>query len=211
MSRCTSFNDYVNRTLNDDVELDQLYRDLLVEVTRFFRDPLAFSLIRTQVAEPLLQEAGGENEIRIWVPGCATGDEAYSLAMVFHDAAQRLGITPNVRVFATDVHQRSLDIASEACYNDHAMIDLPESFKSTYFRRSSNEWQLTQPIRQMVIFAPHDITRDPPFTNLDLISCRNVLIYLEAEIQHRAISVFHYGLKQHGYLFLGPQRDRGET
>ncbi len=210
MTRSASLSEYVAKLLHDEEELDHLYRDLLVEVTRFFRDPAAFELIRTKVAEPLIERGGNDAEIRIWVPGCATGEEAYSMAMVFHDAARRLDIRPSIRLFATEIHQRSLEFASSAVYASETMSDLPEEFKSEYFRQIGDQWQVTQSIRQLVIFAPHDLTRDPPFTNLSLISCRNVLIYLEPEVQQRVISLFHYGLAHNAFLFLGPSETVGK-
>ncbi len=209
LTRSASLRDYVDLINTNPAELEQLYRDLLVEVTRFFRDPEAFELLRSLVIRPILQHQRLEQEIRVWVPACATGEEAYSIAILLDDEATKLNRPVRFRVFATDVHQKSLESASAGVYAAEVMASMPQDIKKTYFRAHGNLYHVATHIRQAVIFAPHDVTRDPPFTNLDLISCRNMLIYLEPEVQQRVLSVFHYGLRLGGGLFLGPSETLG--
>ena len=204
--RSNSLAEYVRILLDDRQELDNLYRDLLVEVTHFFRDPQVFERLRQEVVPQILAEAKvPRDELRVWVPGCATGEEAYTIAMVLDDCLSRLpNLSPVVKVFATDVHRNSLEIASSGVYTSEGISTVPPDFRNKYFTQHSSLFHVSRKLRQMVIFAPHDITKDPPFTKVDLISCRNVLIYLEPSVQRRVLSLFHFGLKVGGTLVLGP-------
>ena len=206
---CENMEQYLALLQESDSEVDALYRDLLVEVTSFFRDEEAFIRIQKTVFE-IVQNTQKQSEIRIWVPGCATGEEAYSLAMVFDDCLMELGRECRVKVFATDVHPTSLETASSGVYSRESFAKIPEKFRENYFQRVGDLFHVTRRLRQTVVFAPHDITRDPPFTRLDLISCRNVLIYFEPVVQRRVLSLFHFGLKVGGTLFLGPSETVGK-
>ena len=192
----------------DPSELETLYRDLLVEVTHFFRDREAFDCLRFEVAPELIQSADGG--IRAWVPGCATGEEAYSLAMILHHTCKTLGINLPIRVIATDVHKGSLALASAAIYEADALKHLPDEYRLEYFTKSGERYHLNRDIRGLVLLAPHDLTSDPPFTKLDLVSCRNVLIYLKNGAQDRVLSGMHLGLRIGGVLFLGPSESLGD-
>lgn len=185
-------------------EVETLYRDLLVEVTQFFRDPDAFERLRKEVIPALLRDSDGDSEIRVWVPGCATGEEAYSLAILFHDALLDAKSTRGFKIFATDVHKNSLETASTGVYPASALENVPSEFRSRYFTTGNGLAHIKRELRQCVIFAANDLTKDPPFTKIDLISCRNVLIYLEPKVQKRIVSLFHFGLKTGGTLVLGP-------
>lgn len=210
MTRANDLAEYLGRLQEDPHELDVLYRDLLVEVTHFFRDREAFDRLRTTVIPDIVKSASVHNEIRVWVTGCATGEEAYSLAMLFDDCATKLGSEAEIKVFATDVHRTSLETGSTGVYSREAIVGVPEDFRERYFNKVGELFHITRDLRKLVIFAPHDITRDPPFTRIDFLSCRNVLIYLDAAIQRKVLSLFHFGLKVGGVLFLGPSETIGE-
>lgn len=186
-------------------EADALFRDLLVEVTRFFRDPEAFELLRDKVIPQLIRDSKDDDEFRGWVCGCATGEEAYSIAMLVHDCMSRASeLQKPFKIFATDVHPNSVEFAGEGIFSERSLEKLPEDFRKRYFTKVENGFKVKQEIRQRIIFAINDATKDPPFTKLNLVSCRNMLIYLLPEAQRRILSVFHFGLKKNGVLFLGP-------
>lgn len=210
LSRSDDLPAYLKCLEHDTREVETLYRDLLVEVTQFFRDPAAFESLRKNVVDDILHQARGAGEIRIWVPGCATGEEAYSLAMLFHDRIEATESKVDLKVFATDVHQTSMETASTAVYSSEAIRSLPAPYIKRYLTQVGGLFHVAPEIRQSVIFAPHDITKDPPFTRIDLISCRNVLIYLNPDVQKRVLSLFHFGLSVGGCLFLGPSESVGE-
>lgn len=199
-----SLADYLGMLEADSDELDHLYRDLLVEVTQFFRDKNAFDIIRNEVIPKLFEQASPDDGIRIWTPGCATGEEAYSLAMLFHEFAQQHKRNIDVKIFATDVHRTSLEAASAGIYREASVLDMPRPYLERYFVQKRGQYAVNQELRKMVIFAPHNLTKDPPFTKLDLITCRNVLIYLNPPTQRKVLTLFHFGLRTGGVLFLGP-------
>ena len=211
MNAVCSVDDYIEQVESDNEEADLLFRDLLVEVTQFFRDEDAFLRLRKTIIPDLIERTEPGKEIRAWICGCATGEEAYSVAMILHDCLEKCDREKqSFKVFATDVHHNSLEVASNGFYPIHSLDNVPAEFRDRYFVRNNAICNVKREIRQSVIFASNDITRDPPFTRLDLICCRNVLIYLEPEIQKRVISMFHFGLKTKGVLFLGPSETVGD-
>jgi two-component system, chemotaxis family, CheB/CheR fusion protein len=203
LARSNDIEEYVRRLRRDHDELDLLYRDLLIGVTCFLRDPVAFELLEQKVLPELLDRVPRETPIRVWVAGCATGEEAYSLAIVFHDLMQARGERP-VKIFATDVHRGSLERAANAMYEEAALANVSEDRVRRYFRRVGNMYQVVPDLRQMLVFAQHDVVRDAPFTRVDLITCRNLLIYLQPAVQQKVLSLFHFALNRDGVLFLGP-------
>lgn len=204
LQNAESLADYITMLETEPDELDHLYRDLLVEVTQFFRDKNAFDIIKKEVIPKLFEQASPDDGIRIWVPGCATGEEAYSLAMLFHEFAQEHKRNIDVKIFATDVHRTSLEAASAGVYREASVLDMPRHYLEHYFVQKRGQYAVNQDLRKMVIFAPHNLTKDPPFTKLDLITCRNVLIYLNPATQRKVLTLFHFGLRTGGALFLGP-------
>lgn len=204
LQNAESLADYLGMLEADPDELDHLYRDLLVEVTQFFRDKNAFDIIKNDVIPKLFEQASPDDGIRIWVPGCATGEEAYSLAMLFHEFAQEHKRNIDVKIFATDVHRTSLEAAGAGVYREASVLDMPRHYLERYFVQKRGQYVVNQDLRKMVIFAPHNLTKDPPFTKLDLITCRNVLIYLNPATQRKVLTLFHFGLRTGGVLFLGP-------
>lgn len=210
LSQSGTIEAYLELLEEDEQELEALYRDLLVEVTEFFRDTAAFERLRCDVIPSLIEIAKPRDQIRAWVPGCATGEEAYSLAMLFHEAAEKQGRNLDIKIFATDVHRTSLESASTAVYSADKVQKVPIDLRSRCFTQHGDLCHVIQPVRQMVIFAPHDLTKDPPFTKIDVLSCRNVLIYLEPDVQKRVVSLFHFGMKVGGHMMLGPSETIGE-
>ena len=203
--------DYLDQLELDEEEAEALYRDLLVDVTHFFRDPAAFSLMREKIIPQLIEESHSDEEFRVWVCGCSTGEEAYSIAMIIHEYMEKEVTNKKpFKVFATDVHPGSIECASDGLYKFHSLRFLPGEMVTRYFHPKENGFKISQEIRQRVIFANNDATKDPPFTRLHLISCRNMLIYLLPQVQKRVLSVFHFGLVRGGVLFLGPSETVGQ-
>lgn len=208
MSHVEDIDAYVERLRSERSELDILYRDLLIGVTRFFRDEEAFILLEERVL-PKLVAGPVDKPLRIWVAGCATGEEAYSIAILLHElGAGQPGGRP-VKVFATDVHRGSLDHAARGLYDESAVADVSSERLARYFRRHGAGYQVVPDIRQMLVFAPHNVIKDPPFTRVDLISCRNMLIYLQPAAQQKVLSLFHFALNRGGMMLLGPSESPG--
>ncbi len=210
LNRSLDLDEYVAQLRNDSRELNSLYRDLLIGVTRFFRDPDLFGRLEQEIIPKLLANVPIEDEIRAWVAGCATGEEAYSLAMLFHEALSSANRPINIKIFATDVHRASLEIASAGLYDEGALGEVSRDRLQRYFIRQASGYQVSQDLRKMIVFAPHNVIKDAPFTKLDLITCRNLLIYLQSNAQKKALSLFHFGLKTSGVLVLGPSESPGE-
>ncbi|GIW79000.1 MAG: hypothetical protein KatS3mg105_0807 [Gemmatales bacterium] len=205
-----SLREYVERLRNDPVEVNRLYNDLLIGVTKFFRDREAFERLGRDVIPEIVDRTPPEQEIRVWVAGCATGEEAYSIAILFHEYLSSKKQPINVRIFATDVHRASLEFASAGIYSEASLSEVSAERLSRYFTKKDDGYQISPELRQMVVFAPHNLIKDAPFTRLDLISCRNLLIYFEQAVQKKVLSLFHFGLKTNGILFLGPSESTSE-
>jgi two-component system CheB/CheR fusion protein len=210
MFGASDLNDYVQFVLSDTEELNSLYRDLLIGVTKFFRDGEAFRQLQLTVIPEILNRVRSEDELRLWVTGCATGEEAYSLAILVHQALTERSRPIHAKIFATDVHRASLDFASTGIYSADSLSEVSPERLKRYFVKSGSGYQVTPDLRRMVVFAPHNVVRDAPFTKLDLISCRNLLIYLQPDAQKKVLSLFHFGLRASGFLFLGPSESPGD-
>ncbi|MGE0606430.1 MAG: chemotaxis protein CheB [Pirellulales bacterium] len=210
LSQAESLAQYAERLGSDLDELNVLYKDLLIGVTRFFRDVEGFEKLAADVLPDLVAKAEPDDEIRVWVAGCATGEEAYSLAILLHEQLEAVEKKPNVKIFATDVHQASLHIASEGIYPEESLTDVPPKRLARYFQKKPDGYHVVPELRQMMVFATHNIIKDAPFTKIDLITCRNLLIYFRPLAQKKALSLFHFGLKPNGVLFLGPSETPGE-
>lgn len=210
MKHIDSVEEYVERLSSDTEELNSLYKDLLIGVTKFFRDAEAFCRLENEVIPELLLKAPANEEIRIWVAGCATGEEAYSLAILFHERIEECKRPLNVKIFATDVHRASIDYASAGIYPQQSLSELSDNRLQRYFTSKGDKFQVASDLRQMIVFAHHNIIKDAPFTKMDLITCRNLLIYFQPLAQKKALSLFHFGLKTGGILFLGPSESPAE-
>lgn len=186
----------------DRQEAAILTRDILIGVTRFFRDPEAFRELDHQFITPLLEAQPGK-PVRVWVAGCSTGEEVYSLVILFQEAAARLGQHLNLKVFATDLDREALRMAGLGVYKDNISEDVPADLLTRYFEARPGGFQIFSSVREVVVFSLHNVAQDPPFTGLDLISCRNLLIYFEGNLKKRVLSYFHFGLQARGCLFLG--------
>ncbi|HMZ11763.1 MAG TPA: chemotaxis protein CheB, partial [Plasticicumulans sp.] len=203
--------EYVRHVEQDDAELDLLYKDLLIGVTRFFRDPEAFEILRTRVVPGIVERAPEDEDVRVWVCGCSTGEEAYSLAILFLEAFAAAGRAPRIKILATDIHRKSLLTAGEGVYPESSLTEMPEALRQKYFiEQPDRTWRVTANLRKALIFSEHNLLKDPPFTRIDLVSCRNLLIYLEPPAQLRAIAAFHFALRVEGCLYLGASEGLGE-
>lgn len=201
--------EYVDLLRNDAGELDRLYQDLLIGVTQFFRDPEAFQALETEVLPRIIESLKPNEELRVWCAGCATGEEPYSLAMLISEAFAKLDRAPRIKILATDVHQRSLDFASAGIYSEDRLSNVSPARLERYFTRRSAGLQVTQDLRQLIVFARHNVVKDAPFTKMHLITCRNMLIYLQPPAQRTVLSLFHFGLVSGGTLFLGASETPG--
>ena len=188
-----------------------LFKELLIGVTSFFRDPEAFDFLKDKVVTDILKRKAKERTVRVWVPGCSTGEEAYSIAIIFSECLSKLRMKGDfkVQIFATDIDKAAIDKARQGLYPANIAADLSPERLEHFFSKEDNKYQINKDIREMVVFAPHNVTMDPPFTKLDLISCRNLLIYLTAELQKKLIALFHYSLNPGGILFLGTSETIG--
>ena len=200
---------YLARIRSDAKECEALFRDLLINVTRFFRDADAFEVLRTRVIEPLMADRASDEDIRIWVPGCSSGEEAYTIAMLFADAARKAGSPLAVQIFATDIDEQMLSIAREGSYPAAAMADVPPHLRERYTVPHAERFTIAAPIRDMIRFSSHSLVKDPPFSRIDLVSCRNLLIYFDDRLQQAVLPLFHYALRPGGFLFLGPSESVG--
>ncbi|QZD91121.1 PAS domain-containing protein [Qipengyuania aurantiaca] len=195
--------EYLSRIKGDTNECTALFRDLLINVTRFFRDKEHFEALNTRVIDPLVKEARNGEEIRVWVPGCSSGEEAYTIAMLFAESARRHDRRPYVQIFATDIDDKMLDIARNGAYPLSAIVDIPEPLQDRYIIGGSDKFHVSSAIRDMVRFSLHNVVRDPPFSKIDLVSCRNLLIYFSDTLQRSVVPLFHFALTDNGKLFLG--------
>jgi two-component system CheB/CheR fusion protein len=191
-------------------EVALLYKELLIGVTRFFRDPEAYEVVARKVVGPLLDQARPGGAVRVWVAGCATGEEAYSLAILFREQIEERGLTLDLKIFATDIDRAALAVAGAGVYSESIVADVSPERLEKHFVPKGDAWVVRRELRQLVIFAPHDVTHDPPFTKIDLVSCRNLLIYLEPELQRKVLSLLHFALEPGGYVFLGASETVGE-
>jgi two-component system CheB/CheR fusion protein len=210
LQECADLDAYILQVEQNSNELNELYKDLLIGVTRFFRDPAAFAKLQTEVFPQLLAEHQNQEELRIWVAGCATGEEAYTLGMLIQECQDRLEKRVPVKIFATDVHRTSIEFASSGLYAAGQLIDVDPERLERHFTRRHEHYQVGHELRQMVVFAQHNLLKDAPFTKVDMVSCRNVLIYFQPPAQRRILSMFHYALKANGTLFLGPSESPGD-
>ena len=185
---------YVKRLADDETELQGLFKDLLIGVTQFFRDHESFDTVARLVIPAIFEGKSRTDSVRVWVPGCATGEEAYSLAMLLAEHAEGLPEKPSIQIFATDLDQEALAFARKGIYPEEEVQHAPAEFLAKYFRRRGQNCEVVEALREMCVFSPHNLIKDPPFSRLDLISCRNVMIYLEADLQKKLMMIFHYAL-----------------
>jgi two-component system, chemotaxis family, CheB/CheR fusion protein len=191
-------------------EAQTLFRELLIGVTNFFRDPEAFEVLKEKVIPQVLENRKGDSPVRIWVPGCATGEEAYSIAISFRERMDSLKKEFRFQVFATDIDAGAIETARAGLYPKSIGVDVPTEILGRYFEHLDGSYRIKKSIRDMVVFALQNVIADPPFSKTDLISCRNLLIYLGPEVQKKVLRLFHYSLNKDGFLFLGSSETIGD-
>lgn len=213
VNRITRLRDYLRVLHSDPGEVDSLFRDFLIGVTSFFRDPEAFANLEQVVLPALIPARSGSPEsVRIWVPGCSTGEEAYSLAMLFQEWAESAGQNPRIQIFASDLDPAAIATARAGVYpaSIAANVSRERLARHFSFEAGLDVYRIRKNVRDLIVFSEQDLIRDPPFSRVDLISCRNLLIYLNADLQRRIIPLFHYSLRTAGYLILGASETVGE-
>jgi len=190
-------------------EVEMLFKELLIGVTSFFRDPEAFGLLRNKFITEILANKSTESVVRLWVPGCSTGEEVYSLAIVLREAMDEAQTNPKVQIFGTDIDTEAIDAARNGRYQANLTVGLSPERLKRFFVREGNMVRVKKEIREMALFAIQNVIKDPPFTRLDLICCRNLLIYLDGDLQKRLVPLFHYVLNPRGLLLLGSSETIG--
>lgn len=203
--------EYGKLLLKKNSEIDLLYKDLLINVTSFFRDPEAFSYLKSTVFPKLLKSKGTAETIRIWVPACSSGQEAYSYAMLITELQDKKNRKIPVQIFATDLSDDMINAARVGEYSPSDMDGVPQKYLKRFFIKKGDNYQISKELREMCVFAPHNILRDPPFSRMDFISCRNLLIYFDTTAQKRVFATLHFTLKDGGYLMLGKAETIGTS
>ena len=201
--------DYVKFMERHADEVVALYRELLIGVTNFFRDREVFDQLETVYLPQLFERLNG-HEVRFWVAGCSTGEEAYSLAMLSRSILEQMGKRLEVKIFATDIDREAISRASFGSYPDSIAADVPQKFLARYFQHREDHYQVDRSIREMVVFAQHNLLKDPPFTNIELVSCRNLLIYLQPVLQRKVMELINFSLNPQGLLLLGSSETTGD-
>lgn len=205
-----TLSDYTQLLSESSEEPKKLLEDLLIGVTRFFRDPEAFEVLKEKALLPMLKTLPRDHIVRIWIPGCSGGEEPYSLAMVLRECFEEIGHELQVQIFATDIDAYAIEKARVGLYPDTVLDDIGPVRLKKFFTKQENAYRVIPGIRQMLVFAPQNVIKDPPFTKLDLLSCRNLLIYFDADLQKRLLPLFHYSLRPNGILFLGTSETLGQ-
>lgn len=201
---------YIARLREDPSEATALFRDLLINVTAFFRDAESFEALEREVIPDLFEGRSANETVRVWVPGCATGEEVYSIAILMHEVASTRDAAPRVQIFATDIDEHALTVARAGRYPAALLDGVSEARRQRWFDHDGGTYVIAKDIRDMCVFSPHSVIRDPPFSRIDLVSCRNLLIYFGPQIQEQVVPIFHYALRPHGYLFLGLSENVGQ-
>lgn len=209
ITRCRTVSDYFKYLHRHPDETRALFQDLLIGVTNFFRDPEVFDYLKEKVLPSLLQQAKAGESFRAWIAGCATGEEAYSVAIVVRECMAAMEINREMQIFATDIHPGAIERARQGIYPQNIAAEVSKERLNRFFTPEESYFRVKKEIRESVIFADQNVLRDPPFMGLDLLVCRNLLIYLEQKAQNQLLPLFHYNLKPGGILFLGTSESTG--
>jgi two-component system, chemotaxis family, CheB/CheR fusion protein len=210
VNEVAGMSDYIRYLQQYPDEVDTLFTELLIGVTNFFRDPPAFDSLKERVMQRLVKGKEDGGQIRIWVPGCSTGEEAYSLAMLYEECKEESKSDAKIQIFATDIDPSSIETARSGSYPHSIAVDVSVERLKRFFSAEDNIYRVKRSVRDMVVFAVQNVVTDPPFSKLDLISCRNLLIYMGPKLQKKVLPLFHYSLIRDGYLFLGTSETIGE-
>jgi two-component system CheB/CheR fusion protein len=200
---------YYDLLRQDTDEVTQLFKDLLINVTSFFRDTEAFKDLRQKAIAPLVRSKQADEPLRIWIAGCSSGEEAYSLAMLMMEEITEVRKNCPMQVFATDIDEEALEFARQGIYPESIAVDVGPERLSRFFIREDQGYQVSKSLRKSVVFTVQNLITDPPFSKMDLISCRNLLIYLDTDTQQKLIPLFTFALNPGGYLFLGKSEGIG--
>ncbi len=205
-----SLQEYWEYLQENENEIELVKQDLLIGVTQFFRDGELWDKVREEVVRPLIVESSPKEPIRIWSTGCSTGEEAYTIAMIFDSTIKELGLERTVKVFASDIDQTAVAYAATGIYPAGISNEVPSAFLDRYFHvLADGNYQVTKELRSLVVLATHNVIQDPPFSNMDFVSCRNMLIYLQTPAQQKALAFFHFALKKNAYMILGSAESPG--
>lgn len=205
-----SLAEYVKLLATEADEANILVKEILIGVTNFFRDPEFFEKLKQNVVHNIVERTGEREPIRIWSAGCSTGEEAYSIAILFREVLEELNVQRDIKIFATDVDAKAIEQAGKGVFSESILDDVSSERLARFFSKKNDQYVISKEIRRMIIFAPHNMLSDPPFGKLDLISCRNVMIYFQPVLQRSLFGIFHSALKKGGYLFLGKSETAGE-
>jgi len=207
----TNLADYLKFLRTNKAEQDALFQDVLIPVTSFFRDPKTFIALTETVFPAILKNKAADEAIRIWIAGCSTGEEAYSIAICLHEFLGEKSAHPKIQIFASDISDKAIKKARVAIYSKVEVEIFSAIQVKNYFVKNNGGYEVSKFIRDMCVFAPHNFLKDPPFAKMDLVSCRNVLIYMDTFLQKKAFTTFHYALKENGFLLLGKSETTGAT
>ncbi|MFW5891788.1 MAG: chemotaxis protein CheB [Bacteroidota bacterium] len=210
INQINNFENYILFLEQSPKEINILYKELLIGVTKFFRDQESFDIIKKEIIPRIFKNKKKEESIRLWSVGCSTGEEAYSLAILIKEFMEQNNLNNDVKIFATDLDKESIEYGSLGFYPESIVADISVERLRNFFLKKEKGYQISESIRKMVIFATHNIIKDPPFSKIDLISCRNMLIYLKPVMQKKVLSLFHFSLHKNGFLFLGSSESLGE-
>lgn len=206
-----SVSDYILYLQKNPFEINALFKNILIGVTAFFRDLQAYDVIEKEIFPDLLKNKGAGAKLRCWVPGCSTGEEAYSLAIILSEVMDKLKKYVPVRIFATDIEPSVIDIARRGIYPENVVAGISQDRLTRFFTKSQNGFRVKKQVRAMVVFSIQNLIKDPPFSRLDLVSCRNLMIYMDCVLQNKIIPLFHYTLNPGGVLFLGTYETINES
>ena len=201
--KCDSLSNYYNYLKSEEKEVEILYHEFLIGVTKFFRDTEVWMVLTEKVIPDLVREKKDGDVLKVWDAGCSTGEEAYSLAMCIHEEMERQNKKLDLKIFATDISEKHLEKGSRGCYPESIAAEISREFLAKYFVTKSNNYQVVEKLRKMVVFSKHNIIRNPPFSSMDMVICRNLLIYFQPPIQKKALQMLHYALRKDGILVLG--------
>ncbi|MBS1510990.1 MAG: PAS domain-containing protein [Bacteroidetes bacterium] len=210
VNNCSSANEYLKFLLENATETKILYKEFLIGVTRFFRDAEAFEVLAKKVIPDILKNAKPKQPVKVWSVGCCTGEEAYSIAILFKEGMEKLKKHVDIKIFATDLDTSSIDKASKGVYEESNVGDISAERLKKYFVKKGSTYQIIQEIRKMIIFSHHNVLQDPPFNKMDFVCTRNMMIYLEPSMQKRMLTTLHYALNLNGYLCLGASETVGD-
>jgi two-component system CheB/CheR fusion protein len=211
LNRLKSLKEYAQLLQESNTESEALYHDLLISVTNFFRDPGIYKALTNKILPAILKERRPGDVLRIWIPGCATGEEAISFAIVMLEYLKENAVSTPIQIFATDLNERAIEKSRAGIYSKTALQNVSPQRLRKYFVKLNSHYQVMKSIRDICIFATHNLLKDPPFSRMDIISCQNVLIYLETAPQNKIMRSFHYALKSTGYLLLGKSETIGSA